>query len=149
MANAVRAPKQWSLTKVETVNSFENWRQNLLYTLALDPNFAPFLVENFSWEKKTRNAQFRGLVNDGEDVPQANRKTREQKLRLLELMLGQIANYCPVIARNSIIKNSTSLNSIWQLIRQHFGFQSTGSHFLDFDKIQMVQRNARKIYISV
>ena len=38
-----RAPKQWTLTKTETVNSFENWRQNLQYILSLDANFAPFL----------------------------------------------------------------------------------------------------------
>ena len=29
MANSHRAPKQWSLTKSETISSFEAWRQNL------------------------------------------------------------------------------------------------------------------------
>ena len=52
-------------------------------------------------------------------------------------MLGQIANYCPVISRNTIVKNSTSMGSIWQAIRLHFGFQSTGSHFLDFNNITL------------
>ena len=51
-------------------------------------------------------------------------------------MLGQIANYCPVIARNSITKSATSVRQIWQMIRQHFGFQSTGSHFLDLARIR-------------
>ncbi|CAC5417171.1 unnamed protein product [Mytilus coruscus] len=50
-------------------------------------------------------------------------------------MLGQIANYCPIISRNTIIKNSTSTNSIWQSIRLHYGFQSTGGHFLGFNSI--------------
>ena len=36
--------------------------------------------------------------------------------------------YCPIISRNTIIKNSTSEN-IWQTIHLHFGFQSTGGHF--------------------
>jgi len=31
------------------------------------------------------------------------------------------------------VKNSTSINSIWQAIGLHYGFQSTGAHFLDFD----------------
>ena len=44
-------------------------------------------------------------------------------------MLGQITNICPIIARNTLEKNSTSLNDIWQAIRIHFGFQNTGSHF--------------------
>ena len=55
----------------------------------------------------------------------------------LELMLGQIANFCPVISRNTIVKNSTSVKSIWQAIRAHYGFQSTGAHFLDFASIKL------------
>lgn len=137
MANIHRAPKQWCLSKVETVNSFENWKQNLVYTLSLDPNFAPFLIEGTEWLKKSRDAPHRGFTNDGEEVPQARRRTREQKVSMLEMMLGQIANYCPVISRSTIVKNSVSLNSIWQTIRLHFGFQSTGAHFLDFASIKL------------
>jgi hypothetical protein len=42
----------------------------------------------------------RGFVDDGEDVAEANRRTAAQKCTHLELMLGQIANYCPTISRN-------------------------------------------------
>lgn len=52
-------------------------------------------------------------------------------------MLGQIANYCPVISGNTIIKNSTSVQNIWQVIRLHYGFQSTGAHFIDFSEIHL------------
>ena len=135
MAN--RAPKQWCLTKTETVNSFENWKQNLLYTLSLDPNFTPYLAEGLQWGNKTKTAPLRGMTNDGEDIAAAQRKTAQQKCATLDLMLGQIANYCPVIARNTIIKNSKSLNHIWQTIRLHYGFQSTGGHFLDFAGIHL------------
>ncbi|VDI45492.1 G protein-coupled receptor 125 [Mytilus galloprovincialis] len=135
MANTHRAPKQWCFTKIETVNSFENWRQNIIYTLSLDPHFAPFLGDNVQWQKKTRFGPNRGFLNDGEDVAEANRRTREQKVSMLELMLGQIANYCPVISRNTIVKNSTSIENIWQTIRLHYGFQSTGAHFIDFAAI--------------
>ena len=51
MAAQMRAPKQWSLTKQESITSFEAWRQNLQYTLSLDQNFAPFLVDGFTWQK--------------------------------------------------------------------------------------------------
>lgn len=57
MASTHRAPKQWCLSKVETINSFEIWKQNLLYTLSLDSNFAPFLVDGFTWLKKTKARQ--------------------------------------------------------------------------------------------
>ena len=52
-------------------------------------------------------------------------------------MLGQIANFCPVVSRNSIVKSSTSLSDIWQKIRLHFGFQSTGAHFIDLTDIKL------------
>ncbi|XP_060576734.1 uncharacterized protein LOC132734055 [Ruditapes philippinarum] len=133
----VRAPKQWCLTKQETITSFESWRQNLQYTLSLDPNFAPFLVEGFQWERKTNTNPERGFTDDGESVPEAKRRTAAQKVIYLELMLGQIANFCPIISRNTIVKNATSIKTIWQTIRLHFGFQSTGAHFLDFDSIQL------------
>ncbi|MCG8047829.1 MAG: retropepsin-like domain-containing protein, partial [Candidatus Thiodiazotropha endolucinida] len=134
---AIRAPKQWALTKNETITSFEAWRQNLQYTLSLDPNFALFLVEGASWLKKSSTTPLRGFADDGETIPEASRRTAAQKSTHLDLMLGQIANYCPIISRNTIVKNSTSVNQIWQAIRLHFGFQSSGSHFLDFNSIQL------------
>lgn len=108
-----------------------------MYMLSLDQNFAPFLVEGVKWEKKTRVVPFRGFDNDGEDVLQAICCTWEQKVNMLELILGQIANYCPVISRNTIVKNSTSMSQIWQTIRLHFGSQSTVAHFLDFSSIKL------------
>lgn len=59
---------------------------------------------------------------------------------MLELMLGQIANYCSVIFRNTIAKNSTSMDSIWSAIRLHFGFEATGPLFLDFLEIHLEHR---------
>ena len=99
MASTHRAPKQWCLSKVETINSLENWKQNLLYTLSLDSNFAPFLADGFTWLKKTKDQSptARGLESDGETVPLSRRLTAHQKANFLELMLGQIANYCPII----------------------------------------------------
>ena len=137
MAAHMRAPKQWSLTKQETITSFEAWRQNLQYTLSLDQNFAPFLVDGFTWLKKSPGAPLRGLTDDGEPIPEAQRRTAAQKITQLELMLGQIANFCPVISRNTIVKNSVSVSSIWQSIRLHYGFQSTIAHFIDFNSIKL------------
>ncbi len=132
-----RAPKQWTLTKEETITSFEAWRQNLLYILSLDPNFAHFLLEETTWRRKTSTNPTRGFEDDGETVPEARRRTAAQKVTHLELMLGQIANFCPVVSRNTIVKSSISMQSIWQAIRAHFGFQSTGSRFLDFNNIRL------------
>ena len=108
-------------------------RQNLHYTLSLDANFAKlFLVDGVTWGKKTHTAHLCGFTNDAAPIAEARRLSAEQKVTHLDLMLGQIANYCPIISRNTIVRNSTSIDMIWQAIRMHYGFHSTGAHFLDF-----------------
>ena len=134
---ATRAPKQWSLTKDETITTFESWRQNLKYVPSLDPNFAAFMEDGVEWEKKTRVGRNRGFQDDDEEVEVRVRRTAQQKVIHLELMLGQIANFCPVISRNTIVRNSTSLDNVWQAIRAHYGFQTTGAHFIDFADIKL------------
>lgn len=69
--------------------------------------------------------------------PKQHVEQRNKKWQILNLCLGQVANYCPVLFRDTIVKNSTSIQAVWQAIRTHFGFQSTGAHFLDFDAIQL------------
>ena len=95
------------------------------------------MTENFTWQKKTVATPTRGLQDDSEAVAVAQRLTAVQKNAKLVLMLGQIANYATIISRNTIVKNSTSLNSIWVIIREHYGFQTTGSQFLDLAHIQV------------
>jgi hypothetical protein len=131
---ASRAPKQWSLTKTETISSFESWRNNLIYTLTLDSNFAPFTIPGATWLKRTRTDRARGLVADANA---ADGKSAEQKVVILELMLGQIANFCPIISRQTIVTNSTSLDHVWQSIRAHYGFQTSGARFLDIADIKL------------
>ena len=133
MANN-RAPKQWDLTSNETLNSFKNWKENLVYTLSLDKSFAPFLKDGVTWGKQSSVNPTRGFTDDAADA--ADRKTKEEKCASLNLMLGQIANYATIISRNLIIKGSTSLNDIWEQIRLHYGFQTTGSRFLDLSSIR-------------
>ena len=70
MANTHRAPKQWCLSKTETVNSFENWKQNLIYSLSLDPNFAAFLTHDATWAKKTKAYQNRDFTDDDDPIPE-------------------------------------------------------------------------------
>ncbi len=95
-----KAPKQWQLTKDETITTFENWRQNLVYTLSLDNNFTPFLT-NLQWGKKTAQKPNRDLVDVAEGP---NKKTAAQNAIHLDMMLGMIANYCSVITRSTITK---------------------------------------------
>ena len=137
MASSPQALKQCSLSKNEFINSFQNWRQNLVYTLSLNSNFAPFLADGTTWGKKTKTHPLRGITDDGETVPLSKRRTAWQKVNFLELMLGQIANYCPVMSRNTLVKIWTSIQSLWNEIGAHFGFQITGANFLDFANLHL------------
>ena len=93
------------------------------------------MTEGMKWGKKTAAHPTRDFTDDDEGaVP---RLTAVQKSTHLDMMLGQIANYCSVISRNSIIKNSVSLTEIWQRIRQHYGFQSSGAHLLDIATVKL------------
>ena len=102
---AQRAPRQWSLTKEESVNSFESGGKisstSSLWTITSR------LADGFTWQRKTAANPNRGLVADVAPVPEAQRKTAPQKSVQLDLLL----NYCPIISRNTIVKNSTSLKT--------------------------------------
>ena len=84
---STRASKQWSLTKHESI-TFHN-------ILSLDTNFACFLADNVTWLKKSPATPLRGLEDDGESVQASAHRTAQQKCTHLDLMLGQITNYCP------------------------------------------------------
>ena len=115
----------------EKLVGVEAWENNLKYIMSLDPNFADFLTDGSSWGKKTNATPLRGFSNDPESVPAARGRTAAQKVTHLQMMLGQIANYAPIISRNLLVKNSTSVSGVCQTIRQHYGLQLTGSRFLD------------------
>ena len=145
--NAARPPKINPLTTTETFTSFTNWQQTLIYTLGLDNRFNASVNEGAQWEDgEADNHGFTDdvirMVNDGNhgQVPDPNQRpqTAVDKVRILHLMLGQIANYCNTIARHQIMYESTSLDSIWDMIREHYGFNVTGQRFLDLTSIRLM-----------
>ncbi len=131
-----RAPKPFHLKKIETLGSFEAWKHNQIYNIQSDTVFKPLLATVKTWNKVSANDPVRGLVDDADPIVETNRKTAAEKVLTLNLMLDQIANYCPTISRTFIVKQSTSLESVWQVIREHYGFHSTGGHFLDISTIK-------------
>ena len=101
--------KHWLLTRNESITSFETWKQNLIYILFCYANFAHSMRDNVSWERKSSSTPTRGLVNDSDDIPEAEQQRRN----------AYISNSCwgklrisPIISRNSLVKTSTSLTGI-------------------------------------
>ena len=136
---AFRAPKQWTLTETETITTFYNWQSNLQYHLSTANEFAPYLETE--WQPKT--VANRGLVNDGEAVPEADRKTAVQKNIILERMLGLVAQFVPPLLRSDIIKKSTSLAWIWTRVRKYYSFTQSEVNFL---KLHTITRKEEERY---
>lgn len=132
-----RPPKQTKLTANETITTFENWRQNLLFLLRTEERFAPYLEDDCTWAKKTAAKPLRGFTDDVAPIAEAARKTAAQKNAIVEQILNQIANYADVVARNMIVKQCVSVSCVWQKLREHYGFQSTGAHFLDLSLVKL------------
>ena len=110
----------------------------MIYTLNINPNFALFLLPDATWGKYSSAAPHRGFTDDegaGADPPTGIKK--EEKVRQLELFLGQIANWAIVISRNQIVKFSTSLKDVWGKLREHYGLQTTGSKFIELVNVRL------------
>ena len=127
--------KPQALDEDTDITKFGNWRHNMLYILTLDENTAQFIKA--TWLKTSKKDVYRGFKADtaADEPVESKRRSAATKVSQLELMLGQIANFAPIVSRKSIIERTTSLEDVWQLIRAYFGFQTSGSYFLDFADI--------------
>ncbi len=113
----------------------------MMFHLSLFNQFANFIPDEVTWLKKS--VANRGLTDDGTDVDEGTRKTAVQKNIQLEHMLGYIAQHCPALLRNDIIKNGTSLKWIWQRIRKHYSFNQSEVNFL---KLYTIKREPEERY---
>ena len=87
-----RAPKPWVLFEADTtITTFCDWQSNILFHLSLNNDFAPFIPDTFTWQKKS--VQNRGLVNDVAPIPEAQRKTAIQKHMQLD-----VRNYSSILS---------------------------------------------------
>ena len=126
MSKQVIKPSE--LTKTETFYTFQAWKQKLLYFLRADSTFVHFVDRK--WQKYSATNPHRGFADD------LVKGTKEVQNSRLENMLEFVASYAPVISRNTIVKQSTSLDYIFQKLREHYGFQSSGANFLDLANIK-------------
>jgi hypothetical protein len=132
---SAKAPRPWSLTENETPSSFDSWRDNLEYYLSCDSDFAPFLdpTNPTTWEKSSSNNALRGLKDDA-----AEPKTKAtEKLKHLKRMLGLIPQWVPTFLASDIRQNSTSISSIWNMVRKYYQFEKSEVNFMKFSSISM------------
>ena len=136
-SNNTKGPKPWKLTEEETLSSFTSWQQNILYTLNQDTCNQPFLKPegpantDATWEKLTSANPNRGFVDNGGD----DGTKKAQKVINLHMMLGYLSQFVPHYLASDIKNSSTSMDSIWHMIRSYYGFQQSEVQFMKFSSI--------------
>jgi hypothetical protein len=117
-----RGAKPWKLTEEETFSSFSSWKNNLVFNLRKEKDFKQFLKEDAptEWESLTSQNPKRGFAGGQAEETATN----------LNSMLGYIASYSPSFLATDIEKNCTSIDSVWQCIREYFRFGQSEVQFM-------------------
>lgn len=146
MAHKSLLSKQRALTDQETQTSFEGWRETMIFHISLSDKSARFLSSGDL--KMWTTAEGRGFTDDGEvgtgDVTEENKMNKVAKAALLNIVLGSIATYCPVISAKFIKKQSTSLDCIWSRLRSYYGFRRAGSRILELTELKPDHNESRE-----
>ena len=143
MAAKSLVPKQRPLTETETQTSFDTWVEGMIFHISLSDKSSRFLSggDLDTWT----TAEDRGFTDDTQPLPENvnddNKMNRHTKKSLLNVILGSIAGYAPVISAKFIKHQSTSLESIWNRLRMFYGFRRTGSRILDLYESNKLEMN--------
>ena len=133
-------PKQWKLNTTETQNSFDSWRESIIWHISIDEKSSRFLTDLKTWS----NGENRGFVNDGDGFSNDTKMTAIAKKSLLNIVLGSIASNAPVISPRFIKNVATSLDEIWSRLRSYYGFRKTGSRITEFTEFKLEPSETRE-----
>ena len=92
--------------------TFTKWQGSILANIRKEDKWSP-LVSTTWGSKRTPN---RGFTSD----------TAASEAQQVDLMLAYLAQYAPSVLYRDITQRSTSLSSVWSLIRQWAGLKSSG-----------------------
>ena len=121
------APKPTKLEGEPSPTELESWINNQIFNLTIDGHFEEFLEDGFKWSSPS--VANRGLVADDPNTPHA--RTAKQKAAYLDLMLGSIRSYAPVVSKRFITHEAESLDEIWDRLRTRYKCRKTGSTILE------------------
>ena len=137
--------KPRALTSQEDQTSFDCWVESVIFHISLSDKSTRFLAggDLNTWT----TAPDRGFTNDSGDeaaVTPENRMNAAAKAALLNVVLGAVSTFAPVISSKFIKHQSTSLESIWSRLRSYYGFRRTGSRILDLMSFRLEVNESRE-----
>ena len=121
MATAVKAQRPVRLSEDETLTSFEDWKNNLIFYLNQEKSFEPFLKADAKWTKSSDADPNRGV---------------KEEVKSLSNFLGVIAGLAPPLLHGDIIDDTTKLDDVFKLIRNYYQFAPSEGTFLKFALIK-------------
>ena len=142
MASKSLFGKPRTLTSQEDQTSFDCWVESVIFHISLSEKSTRFLAggDLSTWT----TAADRGFVDDTTDVAAETRMNRAAKAALLNVVLGAVSTFAPVISPKFIKHQSTSLESIWCRLRGYYGFRRTGSRILDLMSFRLETNESRE-----
>ena len=124
-------PKQRVLTESETPSTFTTWSESIIFHIVIDNKLARYNDPADLGKWQSSAVENRGYTNDDGDVAENIRMTAVQKQTYLKVLLGSISTFAPVISNKFITDQATSINEIFEKLRGHYGFRSTGGRMLE------------------
>ena len=133
-------PKQRALTSVESQSTYDSWADAMRFHISVDPKSARLLSDMKTWS----NALNRGFTDDDVSVAADIKMSAIAKTALLNLVLGSIASYAPVISPKFIKNVATSLDDIWDRLRSFYGFRKSGARITEFSDFKLEPMESRE-----
>ena len=133
--------KQRILTEHETESTFTTWQQSIMFQFVIDSKFSRYTDQTDLGKWQDTTVAHRGYTNDattGDSVlPADTRMTALQKAQILQVLLGSIATFAPVISNKFITAQATCFDDIWNRLRGHYGFRVTGGRILELAQFSL------------
>ena len=137
----IHPPKQLPEQAISQ-QEFEDWQNELEIYLGQDENMARFMTDGLyhEWSSQEQDPHWIPRVLDGDpDTPAEavqNRDARVTELlakrrRQLRTFIGQVAKSASKNMYAAIVRHSTSLEWIYDKIREDYDIQTKGIHFLN------------------
>ena len=114
------------------------WTQAITFHIVSDSKFSRYLDDNDLGSWGPLSSTNRGFKNDAESVDKEIKMTGARKAQVLQILLGSVATFAPVISCTYITEQATSLEQIFNRLRGHYGFRVTGGKILELAQFSLL-----------